>query len=895
MRVRPLPTGTVTFLFTDIEGSTRLVQDLGPAAYAELLERHNTILREAFERHGGIERGTQGDSFLVMFPEAPAALNAALDAQRALRASAWPVNAEVRVRMGLHAGLATLGGDDYVGLDVHRAARIAAAAHGGQIVISNATRGLVEGHIEGGVHLLALGEHELRDFARPEPLYQVVADGLDTAFPPLKAAGRTGRGNLPSRLTTFIGRDVELDALTRLLDSNRLITLVGPGGTGKSSLAVELLRREARRFDDGTWFVALESVHDPELVSAVLAATFGLVSGSSATLESRLRAFLAPRSLAVIVDNVEQVLDAAPVLPGLLRSAPDLTIVATSRTPLRVAGEQEFPVPPLAVPSSGLTIDDARANDAIRLFEDRAARVRPGYRLRTEDVDPVAEICRHLDGLPLGIEIAASRMALLPARDIAERLGRRLDLPGAGSRDAPERQRTLQAAIAWSYDLLRDPERRLLERLSVFTGSFGVTEAEAVAGASDELGVEVLEGISTLVDHSLVQPAPSTLGARFRLLSTMRMFAGDRLEERGDADDLRRRHATTYLAIAEEIAPHLPGPGQASRLDRVAEEHDNLRAALDWSIAKGEVELAQRFTGALWRFWQGRGHIEEGWAMVQRVLAMPGADARTPARLALLDGAGGVAWWMGNIAAADGFYEEQVDLARSLGEPRSLANALFNLSHSRVIGSDPAASEAIRAETIRQFEAIGDARGAARVGWIAANVLTVTDPAAATELLEDLLARYIELDDTFYIAMASGTLSWSLIGTGQYEAALHHALLTFELAREARDIGATTFGVREVQIVFHLLGGFRSAAILEGAFEFLTNRYGISTPPAFSEHARRIWPGPEALRNELGADTYETLRSAGAAMTLDEVALFIEQSASEIRQARSAIPVPREP
>ena len=440
-----------------------------------------------------------------------------------------------------------------------------------------------------------------------------------------------------------------------------------------------------------------------------------------------------------------------------------------------------------------------------------------------------------------------------------------------------------------------DPERRLLERLSVFAGSFGVPEAEAVAGPPEELGVDVLDDISTLVDHSLVQPAPSTVGARFRLLSTMRMFAADRLEEHGDADDIRRRHAATYLAIAEEIAPHLPGPGQAARLDRLAEEHDNLRAALTGRSSRERWSSRSGLTGAMWRFWQGRGHIEEGWATVQRVLAMPGAEHRTPARLALLDAAGGTAWWMGEIAAADRFYEEQVDLARSLGDRRGLANALFNLSHTRVVGSDPASSEAIRAEAIRVFEEIGDARGAARVNWIAANVLTVTDPAAATAMLEDLFARYVELDDWFYVAMASGTLAWSFIGTGQYDAALDHALRSFELALEAKDIGATTIGVREVQIAFHLLGRFRSAAILEGAFEFLINRYGISTPPAFSAHARRMWPGPEAIREELGAETYETLRDVGAAMTLDEVALLIDESVREIRQARPAVPAPREP
>ena len=877
MRREPLPTGTVTFLFSDIEGSTRLVQQLGPAAYTELLERHNAILRAAFERHGATERGTQGDSFLVMFSAAPAALEAAVEAQRDLRNVAWPGAAEVRVRMGVHAGLATRGGDDYVGIDVHRAARIAGAAHGGQIVVSDSTRSLVEGHLGPGVNLLALGEHELRDLGRAEPLYQVVAEGLETNFPPLNAAGETSHGNLPTRLTSFIGREAELGELARLMDSNRLITLVGPGGTGKTSLALELLRRETDRFEDGTWFVGLESVHDADLVPGVLAAAFGLVSGSGGTVESRLRAFLAARSLGLIVDNMEQVLGAAPLLPELLRASRGLIIVVTSRAPLRVAGEQEYPVQPLPAPGAGDGVDAALANDAIRLFVDRAERVRPGYRLVTEDVEPIAEICRRLDCLPLGIEIAASRMALLPARDIAERLGRRLDLPGGGSRDAPERQRTLQAAIAWSYDLLEDSERRLLERLSVFAGSFGTVEAEAVADRAGDLGIDIIDGISTLAEHSLVQPAPSSFVARFRLLSTVRMFAADRLAARGDGDEVRRMHARTYLAIAEEIAPQLPAPGQVALHDRLAQEHDNLRAAVDWAISSGEVDLAQRLAAAQWRFWQGRGHIEEGWATVQRILAMPGSDAPTLGRVALLDAAGGVTWWMGDLAAADRFYEEQVDVARSLGDRAVLANALFNLSHSRVVSDDRVASEAIRAEATRLFEEIGDRRGAARIDWITANVLVIEDPAAAADMLETLLERYRALDDRFYVAMAGGSLSWALLATGRYDESLEPALKAFQIAVEARDLGAATIAVREVEIVFHLIGNPHAAAILEGAFEALCSRYAISTPPAFSEHARRLWPGPAALRDALGESEFERLRESGAQLSLEEVGSVIEQ------------------
>jgi predicted ATPase/class 3 adenylate cyclase len=896
MGERPLPTGTVTFLFSDIEGSTRLVQELGPAAYTELLERHNAILRAAFQRHGGIERGTQGDSFLVMFREAPAAIEAAIEAQRELRSAAWPADAEVRVRMGVHAGLATRGGDDYVGIDVHRAARIAAAAHGGQVLVSEATHMLVEGHTGEGVDLIALGRHELRDLARAENLFQVVADGLERDFPPLTAAGESSRGNLPSRLTTFIGREAELNELARLMESNRLITLLGPGGTGKTSLAVELLRRLADRFADGTWFVALESVNDPELVPSVLAATFRLISGSGATLDSRLRTFLAPRSLGLIVDNVEQVLGAAPLLPELLRAAPGLTIVVTSRAPLRVAGEQEYPVLPLPLPGAGDAVEQAMDNDAIRLFIDRAERVRPGYRLVAEDMEAVAEICRRLDGLPLGIEIAASRMALLPARDIAERLGRRLDLPGAGSRDVPERQRTLQAAIGWSNDLLGEPEQRLLERLSVFAGGFAVDQAQAVCGPGEDLAMDVLDGLFALVEHSLVQPAAVSLsGARFRLLGTVRMFAADRLNARGKADEVHRRHAEAYLGLAERIAPSIQGRDQARLLGRLGLEHDNFRAAFDWAIERGEVEIAMRLAAALWRYWQGRGHLEEGSATVSRILAMPGADAVTPARLGALDAAGGLAWWRADIPRADRLYEQQVAGARGLNDPRALALALFNRSHTLASGQGSPESSAMRAEAGRLFEQAGDDRGAARVRWASANLMIAVDAAAAAREFQELLRTYLELDDVYYAAMAAGSLSWSLTETGDLDRALEYAFLSFRLASGNGDISAATIAIRELEIHLHLLGHVRDAAIFDGAFDALSSRYGITTPPVFAEYVLRRWPGRAALRDALGNDEFDELHRVGAGMTLDELIELIETTVAPRQIGRPTPVAGREP
>jgi predicted ATPase len=724
------------------------------------------------------------------------------------------------VRIGLHSGLGTLGGDDYVGIDVNRAARIAGAAHGGQVLVSDATRALVQGHLPVGVTLRRLGEYRLRDLPEPELLHQVLADGLPADFAPPNAIDVVGRGNLPTRLTTFIGRARDLAELDELLRTNRLLTLVGPGGTGKTSLAVELARREAERFEDGAWFFSLEAVTDPELVASVLAAGFGLVAGGSASVESRLVGFLAARSLLLVIDNFEHLLDAAPLLPDLLRAAPRLTIVVTSRAPLRVEGEQAYSVPPLALPGAA---DDAASSDALRLFEDRAARVRPGYRLVPAELEAVAEICRRLDGLPLGIEIAASRMAVLPARDIADRLARRLDLPGGGFRDAPLRQRTLQAAIAWSFDLLSDPERRLLERLSVFAGSFGLDEAELVCRSADELGLDVLGGISTLVEHSLVQPVASPRGARFRLLTTIRMTAADRLVERGESATMSRRHAEAYLALAESFAPQFPGRGQGSLLDRLSEEHDNLRAAIDWAVATPDAEVALRLAGALWRYWQGRGHLDEGAAELARILAIPGASAPTRARLRALDAAGGVAWWQGDVAAADASYIEQVRLARHIGDPRELALALSNLSHTRLVEGAADDGAALRAEAIRLFEETGDARGAARVEWIAANQLMQSDPAASRTTLEHLLRRFVGLGDDFYVAMAAGSLSWALVSLGEYDGALDLAAQSLRLAIEMDDVGAGTVEIHEVEVLFALVGRVREAAILDGAFDAATD------------------------------------------------------------------------
>jgi predicted ATPase/class 3 adenylate cyclase len=514
---RALPTGTITFLFSDIEGSTRLVERVGPAVFAAMLELHNHVLREAFTSHAGTERGTQGDSFLVMFEEAPRAVAAAAHAQHALAEAQWPGDAPVRVRMGMHTGVGMLGGDDYVGIDVNRAARIAGAAHGGQVLLSEATHALTAGDLPSGTSLRRLGEFKLRDLAHPERISQLVIGGLPADFPPIIGTGVAGAGNLPASASPLIGREEQLRQLDALLRERRLVTLTGPGGIGKTSLALEVARRHADRYTHGTWLVPLDGVPDPELVAPAIAAALGLVEAPGQSGVDRLGAYLADRSVLLVLDNLEHVMPAATTIGHVLELAPALTVLATSRAPLRLALEQEFPVPPLAAPALGESLGDAALTPAVQLFVERARRVRPEYELAEGEAVAVAEICRQLDGLPLGIQLAASRISLLPARSIAKRLADHRSLPGAAARDVPERQRTMEQAIAWSEQLLDEDGRALLARLAVFHDGVRLEEAESVAAPGGD-GPDLLEGLSVLVEQSLVHPIPGPDGLRYRLL-----------------------------------------------------------------------------------------------------------------------------------------------------------------------------------------------------------------------------------------------------------------------------------------------------------------------------------------------------------------------------------------
>jgi predicted ATPase/class 3 adenylate cyclase len=875
MTARSLPTGTVTFLFSDMEGSTRLLQNLGPARFGDLLEQHNALLRAAFARHGGTERGTQGDSFLVMFPEAPAAVTAAAEAQAALARAEWPAATPVRVRMGLHTGVGTLGGDDYVSVDVNRAARVAGAAHGGQVILSDATRALTETALPPGTSLRSLGEHRLKDLPTPEHLHQLIVEGLPSEFPPPLTLGRA-TGDLPARVTSFIGREAELEELASLLADNRLVTLTGPGGTGKTSLALELARQQAIDFMHGAWYVPLESVDEPGLVGAATAARLGLVESAGASAIERLGGFLRDREILLVLDNFEHLLDAAPLVAELLAGSPGLRVVVTSRAALRIAAEQEFPVRPLGVPDEAASSASQPGGDAVQLFLERARRVRPGYEPSADDLDAIGDIVRRLDGLPLGVELAASRVALLAPRQIADRLARQLDLPGGGGRDQPERQRTMAGAITWSHDLLSGPERRLLARLSVFVGDFGLDEAEVVCGPAAALGMDVFDGLAKLVEHSLLIAQPSLLGARFRLLDTVRMFAAERLDELAETTALRDRHVAAYLAIAERVAPGLPGPDQRGLLEGLTPDHANFRAAVAWAIESGNLDGASRLIRSLWRYWQMRGHLQEGQAFADAVLAMPAPDEPTVGRVRLLDAAGGLAYWGNDLETAHSRYLAQIEAARQLGDPAELANALYNGSFTaRIARNDWNLTEAMQAEAADLYHKVGDERGPTRLEWSkATNLFTQGRLEETDEILRNLYDRFRELGDIYYLSLVTDTRSWVALATNRPLEALAWSARALMTYRALGDVAGRTLGLAGVAVMLLGVDLVREAAIVRSAYDALSDRYFVRPPVLLDQIVGPNW-APAKLTARLSPDELADATRLGAQMTLEEVVDFV--------------------
>ncbi len=848
------PIGLVTFLFTDIEGSSRLEQRVGTAAYARLRARHRAIVREAVASHGGTEQGTEGDSFFVVFADAAEALAAAIEAQRALTVEPWPGDAPIRVRMGVHAGQAYRSDDDYIGIEINRAARIESAAHGGQIVVSDALRALLADGLTGDVRLADLGTHRLKDF-EPFRLHQVIAPGLPTEFPPLRSL-ESRIDTLPRQLTSFLGRQAEIAEVRALLRSHRLLTLTGPGGTGKTRLAIAAASASLDDFRDGAAWVGLAPITDAELVPTAIAKGLAVRDEGFVDLLDALADRIGSSELLLVLDNFEHVITAAPFVARLLGQCPGLTILVTSRELLHLAGEREYAVTPLNVPDPGHLppAPELARMESIALFVERARAVRPDFVLTADNAGTVALICARLDGLPLAIELAAARIRLLGPAAIASRLEQSLGLLAGGARDLPERQQTLRGTIGWSYDLLEPLEQVYFRGLSVFAGGWSLEDGDAVCDPDRSLGIDVLDALGSLVDKSLVRRSDSAgEEPRFRMLQVIREYGLERLEEAGDFSACHDRHLAVFARLAERAEPELVGADAREWLDRLEMEHDNIRAALRWSLTAGHVETGLLFAGRLWRLWHLRGYLGEGLAMIDELLASPAGQAHSPGRAKALNGAGGLAYWKNDYPTATTRYEEQLSLNRELGDRAGLAEAHYNLAFLAAISGD-------LEEARRQYEAAltlwretGDEVGIGGVLFGLALVQFLQrDFERADATAVEAIAHARRIRDGYREASALGIRIRTGLALGRLDLARETGSRALQLFAESGDPTGVAMLLDDMGVLALREGTPGRALRLAGAADGVRERIAAGAPPTLIQHgdyaaeARASMPAADA-------------------------------------------------
>jgi predicted ATPase/class 3 adenylate cyclase len=697
-----LPAGTLTFLLTDIEGSTRLASRLGPMFSVQLAEHHR-ILREAISDRDGTVSSISGDSFFAFFTDASSAIAAAVAIQRGLEAFVWAAD-PIRVRIGLHTADVTADDEGYA--EIARAARIMAAGHGGQILVSDATRTLVRDDLPDRVRVRTLGAYRLKDIPEPERLHQLEIPGLPSAFPPLRALDDR-RAHIPPEATTFFGRGEELGAIADLLRDHRLITLTGPGGTGKTRLAIRTAVEVADRCADGAYFVPLAATTDRALMPTAVATAVGLPEDRNLSIDEVVGDWLHERQVLLVLDNLEQINDAALEVDALLTGAAGLRVLATSRAPLHVAGEQEFAVPPFAVPDAGADAATLEGSDAVRLFVDRARLVRTTFAPSSGELAVIAEIARRLDGLPLAIELAAARVRLLSATAIRDRLTHRLDALAAGPATVPHRQQSIRVTIAWSHDLLDEPERAVFRRLAAFVGGWAYEAAEAVAGGAPAGRIDAT--LERLAEQSLIQVLPAGDEPRFGMLATIGEFASEQCAASGETAEINRRHWSFFRTFAEQARAESDAPSAAGWFDLIETDLDNFRAAIERAEALGDIESALAIAAALGPFWLQRNHTFEGQrylvGLVDRAARSDGAEVAAAAATAAFN-----ATWLGDFATGRRIGSVAADAYRSLGDRRGLAFALGTVGYS-TIEVDPLRAMELIEDWLDLCRDIGDVQG----------------------------------------------------------------------------------------------------------------------------------------------------------------------------------------
>ena len=869
------PAGTVTFLYADIQGSTRLVQRLGER-YPRLLADYRRLMSEAVAGSHGHELQGQGDGCFAAFPRAGDAVAAAVAAQRAFRDFSWPEGITLQVRMGIHTGEPSNVGSEYVGIDVHRAARIGAAGYGGQTLLSETTHILVRDHLPEGVNLRDLGEYHLKDLAGPQRLFQIVASDLPSDFPPLKSPDRVPN-NLPIELSSFVGREREIAKIKGLLLTTRLLTLTGPGGVGKTRLALQVAADVLKEFKDGVWLVELATCSDPSLVAQTVASALKVAEQPAISILGTLSDYLQNKRLLLVLDNCEHlVMESARLAETVLRRCPDLRVLATSREALGIAGEASWRVPPLSLPDvRPLALQDLITCESIRLFVERAVAVHPAFMPTNQNAHEIIRVCQQLDGIPLALELAAARVKGLPVEQIAAKLDDRFRLLTKGSRTALPQHQTLKAAMDWSYNLLSDTERILFCRLAAFSGGFTLEAAEAVCAGGDVKAPEILDLLTFLVDKSLVMVEDRGGHARYRLLDTLRQYACDMLLEAGEIIDVRRRHRDWYLRLAERAEPELFGATQSVWYERLETEHDNFREALEWSSEHADGDAGLRLAGALYTFWQVRGYLSEGRVWLNRVLSRS-TEAATSARANALCAAA-------YLARAQHDYEEADALARAslaqfdeVGEKRGIARSRYLLGFVALEVGDYGLATGHFDHSLTVFRELGDKRGTG----ISLNMLGEVarcrgEYASARSLYEESLSLRRELGDDRMIAISVHNLAYVALHQENQERAgelFKESLAIRHRIGHKQGVAYCLAGLAAVAAALH---DFDRAAKLWGAAETLLGGIGAYLDrPDRLEYDRTV----AEVRNSLGKEKFEAAWREGRSMDSGQAIEFALRS-----------------
>jgi predicted ATPase/Tfp pilus assembly protein PilF len=811
-----------------------------------------------------------GDGVHAVFDDARQALAATLDMQRALTDPAATCGVALRVRCGLHAGMVERRDNDYFGSTVNRAARIMSAAHGGQVLLSQAVIDGVREILPAAVSLRDLGKVRLKDLSTPEHVYQVVHPQLRQEFPALRSLEATPN-NLPQQATSFIGRDQALEELQRLLARTRLLTLTGSGGCGKTRLSLQLAADALEQFPDGAWFAELAPLSDPGLVPQTVATVLGLMEEAGKPISQTLTEHLKDKRLLLLLDNCEHLLDVcAKLADALLRQCPGVQMLASSREALGIGGEQTYRVPSLSLPDpkQAHTPVSVAPFEAVQLFTERALLARPDFQVTTQNAATLASICYRLDGIPLAIELAAARVRLLSVEEINHKLDQRFRLLTGGSRTALPRQQTLRSLIDWSYNLLHDAEQLLLQRLSVFAGGWTLAAAEQICAGEGVEDWEALDLLTSLADKSLVVVEQNDGHSRYRLLETVRQYARERLLESGGGEAVRVRHRDYFLTLAEEAEPKLLAAEQAEWLRRLEEEHENLRAGLDWSLAEAESGVGLRLCGALYRFWWARGYLSEGRKWCARILAKEGSAERTLERAKALHGAGALGYHQGDYPGARALGEESLAIRRQLGDRKGIAASLNNLGLVACDQGDYPAARALYEESLAIKRELGDRVGIANSLNNLGNVAyDQAELAFARALYEESLTIARELGDREGVARVLGNLGNVAMHQRDFASAqaLHEESLTIKrelghrqriagslnslgnLALDQSDFVSARALYQEGLAIGHELGDRRGIA------ESLEGLAAMLVALGSSLRAARIWGAAERLRTEVGA------------------------------------------